>query len=75
MADGMRLVMSFVFEDLQLHRIEADIQPMNVASVNFAHKVGFQKEGYSPDFIYVHGAWRDHERWAITSSANEELPT
>jgi ribosomal-protein-alanine N-acetyltransferase len=65
MFEGLSLVFQFAFDDLGLHRLEADIQPDNKPSLRLAAKVGFRREGYSPAFIYVHGAWRDHERWAI----------
>ena len=64
--EGLMLVLKFAFEDLGLHRIEADIQPENVASLELAKKIGFHLEGYSPGFSYINGAWRDHERWAIS---------
>jgi ribosomal-protein-alanine N-acetyltransferase len=71
MSDGFGLVFRFAFQDLRLHRLEADIQPGNVPSLMFAAKVGFRKEGYSPGFVCIDGEWMDHERWAITSVMRE----
>jgi ribosomal-protein-alanine N-acetyltransferase len=64
---GLKLVFSFVFEELGLHRLEADIPPANAASLKFAEKAGFRREGYSPAFMKINGTWQDHERWAIHS--------
>lgn len=67
MSAGFRLVFEFVFGELGLHRLEADIQPGNLPSLKFAERVGFRYEGYSPGFACINGVWKDHERWAITS--------
>ena len=67
MSEGFELVFRFVFGDLSLHRLEADIQPANEASLRLARRVGFRREGYSPKFILIDGSWKDHERWAINS--------
>jgi [ribosomal protein S5]-alanine N-acetyltransferase len=59
-------VIRYAFTELRLHRLEANIQPANRASLRLVQRHGFRKEGYSPDMLFIDGAWRDHERWAIT---------
>lgn len=67
MSEGLRLVVRFAFTELGLHRLEANIQPANVASLNLVKRLGFRREGYSPGFQRVNGVWQDHERWALTA--------
>jgi ribosomal-protein-alanine N-acetyltransferase len=65
MSEGIELVVKHAFETLGLHRLEANIQPDNVASVALAKRAGFRLEGFSPRYLKIDGRWRDHERWAI----------
>lgn len=68
MRNGLRAVVRHAFAKLKLHRLEANIQPTNVASIALVRSCGFTKEGYSPRYLKIGGRWRDHERWAILAS-------
>jgi ribosomal-protein-alanine N-acetyltransferase len=66
MTEGVTLGVEYAFETLDLHRVEANIQPHNEASRRVVAKCGFRNEGFSPRYIRIRGQWADHERWAIT---------
>ena len=65
MAEGLAQVCRIAFRRLKLHRVEANIQPDNAASIALVRACGFVREGYSPRYLKIAGRWRDHERWAL----------
>lgn len=67
MAEGLTVTLRHAFDDLRLHRLEANIQPANKASLALVRRLGFRYEGLSPSYLYIDGAWRDHERWSVTA--------
>jgi RimJ/RimL family protein N-acetyltransferase len=45
-AEVLPVVIRFAFEELGLHRIEADVDPRNTASLRVLERLGFRREGY-----------------------------
>ncbi len=67
MTEGLALVLDAAFGNLGFHRLEANIQPANLASSALVSRLGFRKEGFSPRYLMIDGVWCDHDRWAILS--------
>lgn len=61
---------AFLFGELRLHRIEANIMPGNKASLRVVQKLGFECEGLSPKYLKINGVWEDHLHYVIR---NREL--
>ncbi len=73
MSIGFKLVLKEIFTSLNLHRIEANIQPENQKSIRLVEANGFKQEGYSPRYLKINHEWRDHIRFALTFEDWSEL--
>ncbi|MCX7772950.1 MAG: GNAT family N-acetyltransferase [Clostridia bacterium] len=58
--EALRKGIDIIFNDYQLHRIEANIMPKNVRSLRVAEKLGFYHEGIAKKYLKIHGIWEDH---------------
>ena len=67
MREGLELVLRHAFGPLGLHRVEANIQPANTASIALVKRLGFRREGLSPRYLKIGGRWRDHQHRAMHS--------
>jgi len=59
-------VIYLAFTALDLHRLEANVQPANSRSLRLVTSLGFRLEGFSVRYLNVGGEWKDHARYAIT---------
>lgn len=61
MTEAVQTLLRFAFEQLNLHRIEADVDPRNDASIRLLSRLGFQREGYL------------RERWLVGEEVNDTV--
>src|SRR5690606_38652938 len=58
-AEAVRAVLRFAFEAMDLHRVEADVDPDNGASLRLLERLGFRREGYLRERWWPYGAPAD----------------
>lgn len=68
MTEALGLAIQFAFEELRLHRIMANHLPANERSARILTRLGFKREGYARDYLFINGAWRDHVLTALTNT-------
>lgn len=66
MSQAVAAILPFVFDELQLNRINAACLPDNLASRRVLEKNGFREEGYAENYLQIDGSWRDHVLFALT---------
>ena len=59
MSEVMGCVLDYAFNSFKLHRLEAETDPHNAASLAILKKFGFQREGVFRDRWVVNGKWID----------------
>jgi len=59
MQEALEAVLNYAFAVLNFHRIEADVDPRNAASVRTLERLGFQREGYLRERWQVNGEIQD----------------
>ena len=64
-SEALRALLAHGFEVLDLNRIEADIDPDNIASGRVLEKLGFRKEGFMPERWIVHGKTADTVNYGL----------
>jgi len=69
LAEAVQLAVRYAFDELEMDRLEADIQPENTASRRVVEQAGFRPAGTAPKAICIAGEWRDHERWMVTTKS------
>ncbi|MBX3114081.1 MAG: GNAT family N-acetyltransferase [Fimbriimonadaceae bacterium] len=67
MHEALIALIGYAFDEANLLRIEADIEPNNVASAKALIRLGFKKEGYFPSRWIVNGIISDSEMYGLVN--------
>lgn len=74
MAEALTRLIAIAFEDIGLHRLEANVMPRNARSLALVEKLGFEREGLSRRYLRIGGEWEDHIRLALLNELTERMP-
>jgi ribosomal-protein-alanine N-acetyltransferase len=65
MTEALLRAIAFAFDELQLHRIEANVMPRNLRSRRVLAKLGFVEEGLARQYLKINGVWEDHIHYVM----------
>lgn len=65
--EAVRLAVDYAFDDLALHRVQANVMTKNPRSARVLEKAGFRREGTALNYLQIAGRWEDHDLFAITT--------
>lgn len=60
MTAAVEALVTYAFDTLRLHRVEAASMPENLASIRVLERCGFDRVGFAKSYLMIDGAWRDH---------------
>jgi ribosomal-protein-alanine N-acetyltransferase len=68
MAEALPALLRYAFSTLRLHRIEADVDPRNGASIRSLERLGFRREGYLRERYHLNGEFQDAVLYGLLRS-------
>jgi RimJ/RimL family protein N-acetyltransferase len=79
--EAARVLLTYAFDELKLHRVTAGCDTRNTASVRLMERLGMRREGHSLQSTFLQGAWRDdysyallREEWIAQENKSTSLP-
>ncbi len=58
-SEAVARLIAYAFEDLELHRLEADVDPRNEPSLRLLERLGFRREGFLRERYHLAGEIQD----------------
>jgi ribosomal-protein-alanine N-acetyltransferase len=68
MREALTSAITYIFDEIRLHRIMANFRPENARSERLLKRLGFEREGLARSYLRINGVWADH---VLTSLINQ----
>ncbi len=63
--EALKVLITYLIEKLNKHRITASIDPENTSSIKLFERLGFRKEAHFKESLLINGKWTDDLIYAI----------
>lgn len=67
-SEAARAMLAYAFTTLGLHRVTAELDPRNTASVALCKRLGMREEAYFREHMWFKGEWGDTGVYAVLAS-------
>ena len=67
-------LLGIAFDELGLHRVQAETLAHNTASQKVLQRNGFERIGLAPAYLRIAGRWQDHLLWQRLAPRSESAP-
>lgn len=67
MSEALKAIVAFGFHSMNLHSMEANINPNNIASIKIVEKLGFVREAYFMENYYYNGKFLDSAIYSLVN--------
>ena len=71
MKEAIDAVVDYGFKKIKIHSIEANVNPLNKASIKLLNKAGFTQEGYFKENYFFNGKFYDSVIFSLLNPNNE----
>lgn len=68
MYSALRAILVYAFNNMDVHRVHADVEPENLAGVNLLHKLGFFHKGTLRDVECKNGKYVSLHQFSLIES-------
>ncbi len=68
MQEALNVVLDYGFNIMRLHSVEADVNPMNIASIKILEKNNFVREAHFRENYYYSGKFLDSYVYSLLST-------